>query len=118
MRYERITFEEREEFFRLRYEERLPLRETGERPGKDKSSVSRELKRGTKNRLYNPVTGEANRRNAGRRQCPKLKMTDELSILIKPNRAGRPDRLRNGWKRNILVIRWARKRYTIIFTST
>jgi IS30 family transposase len=75
MRYKRITFEEREEIFRLRYEERLPLREIGERPGKDKSSVSRELKRGTKNRLYNPVTGEANRRNARRRQCPKLKMT-------------------------------------------
>jgi IS30 family transposase len=67
--------EEREEIFRLRY---------GERLGKDKSSVSRELKRGTKNRLYNPVTGEANRLNARRRQCPKLKMTGELWILIKP----------------------------------
>jgi IS30 family transposase len=63
--------EEREEIFRLRYEERLPLGEIGERLRKDKSSVSRELKRGTKNRLDNPVTGEANRLNAGRRQCPK-----------------------------------------------
>jgi hypothetical protein len=31
MRYKRITLEEREEIFRLRYEERLPLREIGER---------------------------------------------------------------------------------------
>jgi IS30 family transposase len=84
MRYERTTFEEREEIFRLRYEERLPQRETGERPGKDKSSVSRKLKRGTKNRLYNPVTGEANRLNAGRRQRPKLKMFCEIWDMVKP----------------------------------
>jgi IS30 family transposase len=99
MRYKRITFEEREEIFRLRYEERLPLGEIGERLGKDKSSVSRELKWGTKNRLYNPVTGEASRRNARRRQRPKLKMTGELWDMVKPKlelRWCRPNRLRNG----------------------
>jgi IS30 family transposase len=56
MGYQRITMEEREEIFRLRYEERLFLRETGQKLHKDKSAISRELKRGTKNKLYNPIT--------------------------------------------------------------
>jgi IS30 family transposase len=84
MRYERITLEEREEIFRLRYEERLFIREIGERLHKNKSSISRELKRGTRNKLYNPITAEANHRNARKRQCPKLKMTSEIWSVIKP----------------------------------
>jgi IS30 family transposase len=84
MRYERITLEEREEIFRLRYEEGLLLSEIGERLHKDKSSVSRELKRGTKNKLYNPVAAKADHRNARRWQCPKLKMTCEIWSLVKP----------------------------------
>jgi IS30 family transposase len=84
MSYERITLEEREEIFRLRYEERLFLRETGQKLHKNKSSISRELKRGTRKKLYNPITSEANRLNARKRQCPKLKMTEKLWVLIKP----------------------------------
>jgi IS30 family transposase len=60
------------------------LSEIGQRLGKDKSSVSREIKRGTKNRLYNPLTGEAARIDGRKRQCPKLKMTDGARRLIKP----------------------------------
>jgi IS30 family transposase len=48
MGYQRITMEEREEIFRLRYEERLFLREIGQKLHKDKSAISRELKQGTK----------------------------------------------------------------------
>jgi IS30 family transposase len=43
----------------------------------------RELKRGTKNKLYNPITAEANHRRARKRQSPKLKMTDELWEMVK-----------------------------------
>jgi IS30 family transposase len=53
MGYQRIAMEEREEIFRLRYEERLFLWEIGQKLHKDKSAISRELKRGTKNKLYN-----------------------------------------------------------------
>ncbi|MDR2096716.1 MAG: helix-turn-helix domain-containing protein, partial [Treponema sp.] len=60
MGYQRITMEEREEIFRLRYEERLFVREIGQKLHKDKSAISRELRRGTKNKLYNPITAEAN----------------------------------------------------------
>ncbi|MDR2552543.1 MAG: helix-turn-helix domain-containing protein [Treponema sp.] len=70
MSYQRITLEEREEIFRLRYIERQTLTEIGQRLGKDKSSVSREIKRGTKNRLYNPLAGEAARIDGRKRQCP------------------------------------------------
>ncbi|MDR0628639.1 MAG: helix-turn-helix domain-containing protein [Treponema sp.] len=72
MSYERITLEEREGGFRLRYEERLFLWEIGQRLNKNKSSVSRELKRGTRNKLYNPIIAEAGHLNARKRQCPKL----------------------------------------------
>jgi IS30 family transposase len=82
MGYQRITMEEREEIFRLRYEEGLFLREIGQKLHKDKSAVSCELRRGTKNKLYNPITAEANRRRARKRQSPKLKMTDELWEMI------------------------------------
>jgi IS30 family transposase len=103
MRYERITLEEREEIFRLRYEKRLFLREIGQRLHKNKSSVSRELKRGTKNKLYNPITAEANHRNARKRQCPKLKMTCELWSLIKP-------KLERRWSPE-QVVQWLEKEY-------
>jgi len=84
MSYQRITLEEREEIFRLRYIERQTLGEIGEQLGKDKSSISRELKRGRKNRIYNPLDGEAARMNGRKSQCPKLKMTDEAWSLVKP----------------------------------
>jgi IS30 family transposase len=84
MGYQRITMEEREEIFRPRYEERLFLRETGQKLHKDKSAISRESKRGTKNKLYNPITAEADHQRARKRQPPKLKMTDELWEMIKP----------------------------------
>jgi IS30 family transposase len=103
MGYKRITLKEREEIFRLHYEERLLLSEIGERLQKNKSSVSRELKRGTKNRLYNPVTAEADRRNARRRQCPKLKMTCELWSLVKP-------KLELRWSPE-QVAQWLKKEY-------
>jgi hypothetical protein len=51
MGYQRITMEEREEIFCLRYEERLFLREIGQKLHKDKSAISRELRRCTKNKL-------------------------------------------------------------------
>ena len=66
MSYQRITLEEREEIFRLRYAERLTLKEIGEKLNKDKSSVSRELRRGAKNKIYNRgglTHGKANARN-------------------------------------------------------
>jgi IS30 family transposase len=63
MGYQRITMEEREEIFRPRYEEHLFLWEIGQKLHKDKSAISRELKRGTKNKLYNPITAEANHRS-------------------------------------------------------
>jgi IS30 family transposase len=103
MGYERITLEEREEIFRLRYEERLFLREIGQRLHKNKSSISRELRRGTKNKLYNPITAEANQRNARKRQCPKLKMTGELWTLIKP-------KLERRWSPE-QVAQWLEKEY-------
>jgi IS30 family transposase len=84
MSYQRITLEDREEIFRLRYKERLCLPEIGERLNKDKSSISRELKRGTRNKLYNPVTAEVNHQNARKRQYPKLKMTREVWEILKP----------------------------------
>jgi IS30 family transposase len=58
MSYQRIRLEEREEIFRLRYLEQLTMKQIGEKLGRDKSSISRELKRGTKNKIYNPLTGE------------------------------------------------------------
>jgi IS30 family transposase len=64
--------EDREEIYRPRYDERLFLREIGQKLYKDKSAISRELKRGTKNKLYNPITAEANHRIARKRQSPKL----------------------------------------------
>lgn len=84
MSYQRIRLEEREEIFRLRYLEHLTMKQIGEKLGRDKSSISRELKRGTKNRIYNPLTGEAHRRNMRKLQCPKLKVTDEIWELAKP----------------------------------
>ena len=54
MIYRRITMEEGEEIFRLRYAGRQTLDAIGKQLGKDKSSVSREIRRGTKNRIYNP----------------------------------------------------------------
>jgi IS30 family transposase len=84
MSYQRIRLEKREEIFRLRYLERLTMRQIGEKLGKDKSSISRELKRGTKNRIYNPLTREAHKRNMRKLQCPKLKMTDEIWEPAKP----------------------------------
>jgi IS30 family transposase len=83
MGYQRITMEEWEEIFRPRYEDHLFLWEIGQKLHKDKSAVSRELKRGTKNKLYNP-TAEANHRRARKRQSPKLKMTDEIWEMTKP----------------------------------
>jgi hypothetical protein len=41
-------------------------------------------KTGTKNKLYNPITAEANHQRARMRQSPKLKMTDEIWEIIKP----------------------------------
>jgi IS30 family transposase len=78
------SLEEREEIFKPRYIERQTLSKIGQRLGKDKSSISREIKRGAKNRLYNPLTGEAARIDGRKRQCPKLKMTDGAWRLIKP----------------------------------
>ena len=84
MSYRRITLEEREAIFYLRYVEHQTLREIGERLGKDKSSISREIRRGTKNGMYNPLTGEKARQNGRKRQCPKLKMTGAAWRLVKP----------------------------------
>jgi IS30 family transposase len=95
--------EEREEIFRLRYEDRLFLREIGQKLHKDKSAISRELKRGTKNKLYNPITAEANHRRARKRQSPKLKMTDELWEMIKP-------RLEKRWSPE-QIEEWLKKEY-------
>jgi IS30 family transposase len=103
MRYERITLEEKEEIFRLPYEKRLFLREIGQRLHKNKSSLSRELKRGTKNKLYNPISAEANHRNGRKGQCPKLKMTCELWSLIKP-------KLERRWSPE-QVVQWLEKEY-------
>jgi IS30 family transposase len=60
------------------------LKEIGQRLKKDKSSISRELKRGKKNRRYNPVTAEERSKEARKRQWPRLKVTDEIGDLIKP----------------------------------
>jgi IS30 family transposase len=57
MSYQRITLEEREEIFRLRYLEHLTMKQIGEKLGRDRSSISRELKRGTKNKIYTPAAG-------------------------------------------------------------
>ncbi|MDR0638036.1 MAG: IS30 family transposase [Spirochaetaceae bacterium] len=103
MSYERITLEEREEIFRLRYEERLFLREIGQRLNKHKSSILRELKRGTRNKLYNPIRAEVNHRNARKRQCPKLKMTSELWAVIK-------SKLEQRWS-SAQVVQWLEKEY-------
>jgi IS30 family transposase len=84
MSYQRIRLEEREEIFRLRYLERLTMKQIGEKLGRDKSSISRELKRGTKHKIYNPLTGEVHKRNMRKLQCPKLKVTDEIWELVKP----------------------------------
>jgi IS30 family transposase len=43
------------------------MKQIGEKLGRDKSSISRELKRGTKNRIYSPLTGEAHKRNMRKR---------------------------------------------------
>ena len=103
MSYERITLEEREEIFRLRYEERLFLWEIGQKLNKNKSSISRELKRGTRDKLYNPITAEANHLNARKRRCPKLKMTSEAWVLIKP-------KLEQRWSPE-QVAQWLEKEY-------
>ncbi|GMO43422.1 MAG: hypothetical protein Pg6C_05040 [Treponemataceae bacterium] len=84
MSYQRIRLEEREEIFRLRYLEHLTMKQIGEKLGRDKSSISRELKRGTKNRIYSPLAGEAHKRNMRKLQCPKLKVTDEIREPAKP----------------------------------
>lgn len=73
MSYQRIRLEEREEIFRLRYLEHLTMKQIGEKLGRDKSSISRELKRGTKNRIYNPLTGEAHRREYAEAAMPEIK---------------------------------------------
>jgi IS30 family transposase len=78
MRYERITLKEREDMFRLHHENRLFGREIRQMLNKNKSSISGELKRGTRNKLYNPISAEANHRNGRKGQCPKLTMTSEL----------------------------------------
>jgi IS30 family transposase len=103
MRYEKITLKKREEMFRLRYEERLFFREIGQSLHKNKSSVSRELKWGTKNKLYNPISAEANHLNPRKRQCPKLKMACELWTLIKP-------KLERRWSPE-QVAQWLKKAY-------
>jgi IS30 family transposase len=115
MSYQRIRLEEREEIFRLRYLEHLTMKQIGEILGRDKSSISRELKRGTKNRIYSPPTGGAHKRNMRKLQCPKLKVTDELWVFAKPKLEKRRQlrRLRDGWRKSIIIKR-ARERYIII----
>jgi IS30 family transposase len=97
--------EDREEIFRPRYEKGLFLWEIGQKLPKDKSAISRELKRGTKNKLYNPITVEANHRRARKRQSPKLKMTDELWEMIKPKLEKRwsPEQIETWLKKEYLV---------------
>ena len=108
MSYRRITLEEREEILYLRYAEHRTLREIGERLGKDKSSISRELRRGTKNGIYNPSAGEKARQNGRKRQCPKLKMTDAAWRLVKPKLEKRwspeeiEQRLREGYPEHLM----------------
>jgi IS30 family transposase len=71
MSYQRITLEEREEIFRLRYLEHLIMKQIGEKLGRDKSSISRELKRGKIIEMTlidgRPAEVEG-RENAGRRE--------------------------------------------------
>jgi IS30 family transposase len=85
------------------------VREIWQRLHKNKSSVSRELKRGTKNKLYNPITAEANHGNGRKEQCPKLTMTCELWVLIKP-------KLEQHWSPE-QVEQWLEKEYPSYRTS-
>ncbi|GMO41795.1 MAG: hypothetical protein Pg6C_02840 [Treponemataceae bacterium] len=55
MSYQRITLEEQEEIFQARYLEHQTMKQIGENLGRNKSSISRELKRVTKSRIARPT---------------------------------------------------------------
>jgi IS30 family transposase len=63
MKYQRITLEGWDEIFWLRSMDRLSMKEIRKKLGRDTSSILRELQRGTKNKIYNPLTEEVTRQN-------------------------------------------------------
>ncbi|GHT98661.1 transposase InsI for insertion sequence element IS30A [Spirochaetia bacterium] len=84
MGYKRMTFVERMDIFRLLYVEKQTKSKTASLLGRKPSTISRELKKGMDNGMYNPLMAEIEHLKARKQQSPKLKIDGEVWNLIKP----------------------------------
>jgi IS30 family transposase len=110
-----MTLVERMDIFRLLYVKGLKPSAIAAALNREPSSIAREMEKGMDNGMYNPVLAEAKHLEARRSQRPCLKMSDEAWNTIKPQleSGGRPRRLPNGLKKNILAMPCPVKQYII-----
>jgi IS30 family transposase len=98
-----MTLVERMDIFRLLHVERLKPSAIAAVLSSRPSSVSRELEKGVDKGMYNPTPAEARHLEAGRNQCPRLKMSDEAWNVVKPQ-------LEKRWSAEE-VAKWLEKEY-------
>jgi IS30 family transposase len=83
MGYKRMDFEERMEIFRLCYKEGMKRSEIAKALGRNPSSISREMAKGTNDKgEYDPVFGDDKSISARESQVPKLKMSESAWKLV------------------------------------
>ena len=83
MSYNRITFKERLEIFKLLYVERKKPSAIAKILNRSASTISREINKGTESGDYNPFEREFLHLKARRYQCPHLKIDKESWKYIK-----------------------------------
>jgi IS30 family transposase len=79
-----MTFAERMDLFRLLYIEKQRPAQIALVLGREASTITREIKKGTDGGAYNPFVGEFLHLKARKQQSPHLKVTHEAWRLIKP----------------------------------
>jgi transposase, IS30 family len=84
MSYQRMTFKERMDIFRMFHLQKLSKSEIAQKLGRAVSSISREIDHGADSGSYNPFIAEYSHLKQRRHQCPSLKVDSEAWRLIKP----------------------------------
>jgi IS30 family transposase len=95
MSYQRMTFKERMDIFRMFHLQKLSKSKIAQKMGRAVSSISREIDRGADSGSYNPFIAEYSHLMQRRHQCPSLKVDSEAWRLIKPQLESRwsPDEI-------------------------
>jgi transposase, IS30 family len=84
MSYQRMTFKERMDIFKMFHLEKLTKSEIAKRTGRALSSVSREIERGKDAGSYNPFLAEYIHLKQRKYQSPRFKIDSKVWELIKP----------------------------------